>query len=145
MEMIYANEKPDVQWHSSVNQYKGFLSVITRGGYTPIVFDQLDGISCETVISHPVIISFGDDIGYHFSDKECSYASDKFIYFDRAETQEVPLPKEFGGNGEFYIKFIRDNTFVNFDDDNSIGVHDVKKLRVGTNYALADKMLPVAE
>lgn len=145
MEMIYANEKPQVHWHSSIDQYKGYLSVVREGGYTPIVFDQLDGISCKAINTHPVVISFGNDVGYHFSDAECSYASDKYIYFDRETLEERPLPSIFGGSGEFYTAFVRDNVFINFDTDESVGVREEKRLRVGMSYALADKILPVAE
>lgn len=138
---LYPDEKPTLHRHSSIDQYKGFLSVITRNGYTPIVFDQLDGINCETVESHPVIISFGDDIGYHFSDAECTYVSDKYIYFDREGVEEELLPEEQGGHGEFYLKYVRENAFINFDSDDALGVRNRKNLRVGTDYVLADETL----
>lgn len=145
MKMIYASDNPQAHWHSSIDQYKGFLSVIKKGGYTPIVFDQLDGITCETLHTRPVIISFGDFIGYHYPEAKCSFVSDKFIYFDHEGVEEKLLPESFGGQGEFYLKYIKANSFVNFDNDQSVGVRSTKTLRVGLDYVLADKMLPVAE
>lgn len=147
-EMLYSDENPMVHRHSSIDQYKGFLSVEQKGGWSPIVFDQLDGIRCETVLSHPVIISLGGDIGYHFDDAECSYASDHFIYFDKEGVEEELLPECFGGGGETYVKFIKSNIFVNFDGPdggNSVGVHNETTLRVGTSYCLAENTLPPAE
>lgn len=141
-EMLYPDETPMVHRHSSLGQYRGFLSVVTRGGFTPIKFDQLDGITCDRVQSHPVIISFGGDIGYHFPDGECSYASDKFIHFDRETTELVPLPACMGGGGEFYERFLKNNSFVNFGNDTSLGVHNEKTLRVGLSYVLSDETLP---
>lgn len=144
-EMLYPDETSQVKRHSSIDQYKGFFSVIKQGGYTPIVFDQLDGINCDGIHTHPVVLSFTDDIGYHFSDAECVYISDKFVYFDKEGVEQRLLPECMGGKGEFYDVFVRSNIFVNFDDDTSIGTHDKIRLRVGTDYVLADKTLPAAD
>lgn len=141
-EILYPDEYPQVHRHSSIEQYKGFLSTMTRGGWTPIVFDQLDGINCETVISHPVIISWGDDIGYHFPEARCSYTSEKFIYTDKEGVEQKLLPECYGGSGEFYEEFIRKNTFINFDCDTSLGVRNTQELRVGLDYVLAEETLP---
>lgn len=138
---LYPDEKPTVHRHSSLEQYKGFLSVMIKGGWSPIVFDQLDGINCETVNFHPVVISWGDDIGYEFSDAECSYASEKFIYLDKEGVEQKLLPECYGGGGEFYEQFIKRNIFVNFDDA-SLGVRNKTKLRIGMSYVLADETLP---
>lgn len=143
--MLYPDETPQVHRHSSIGQYRGFLSVMTRGGWTPIVFDQLDGINCETVFSHPVIISWGDDIGYHFPEAECSYASSKFLYLDKEGVEQRLLPECMGGGGEFYEQFIKSNLFVNFDDNTSLGVVNRQKIRVGLDYVLADETLPPSE
>lgn len=144
--ILYPDEgNEQVHRHSSIDQFKGFLSVMKKGGWTPIVFDQLDGINCEDIVSHPVIISFGDDIGYVFPEAHCTYASDHFVYFDKEGVEQKLLPECFGGGGEFYDKFIKSNTFVNFDDDSSVGVHNRKRLRTGLSYVLADKDLPSAD
>ena len=145
MDILYPDEHEQVHRHSSIDQFRGFLSTMVKGGWAPIVFDQLDGINCETVISHPVIISFGDDIGYVFPEAHCSYASDKFVYFDKEGVEQRVLPECFGGGGEFYDEFIKSNSFVNFDNDTSVGTHNQKQLRTGLSYVLADETLPAVD
>lgn len=145
MEILYADEVEQVHRYSSIDQFRGFLSTMVKGGWAPIVFDQLDGINCETIISHPVIISFGDDIGYIFPEAHCTYASDHFVYFDKEGVEQKLLPECFGGGGEFYDTFIKSNSFVNFDDDTSVGTHNLKRNRVGLSYVIADETLPAAD
>lgn len=145
MEMLYPDEHEQVHRHSSIDQFRGFLSTMVKGGWAPIVFDQLDGINCETIMSHPVIISFGGDVGYIFPEAHCTYASDHFVYFDKEGVEQKLLPECFGGGGEFYDTFIKSNSFVNFDDDSSVGVHNTKKLRTGLSYVLADENLPAID
>lgn len=139
---LYPDEKPQVKRKSSINQYDGFFAVKCQGGWTPIVFDQLDGISCSTIKTHPVIISLVNDLGYHFPEARCSYASEKFIYADKEGVEQKLLPSCFGGSGEFFEQFIRENTFINFDLDSSLGVRNTQELRVGLSYVLADETLP---
>lgn len=145
METLYPDESPSVKRHSSIDQFRGFLSVMVKGGWAPIVFDQLDGITCETIFSHPVVISFGGDVGYIFPEAHCTYASDKFIYFDKEGVEQRLLPECFGGGGELYDTFIKSNSFINFDDDNSVGAHNEISLRTGLDYVLADETLPPVE
>lgn len=145
MEMLYPDEHEQVHRHSSIDQFRGFLSTMVKGGWAPIVFDQLDGINCETVMSHPVIISFGGDVGYVFPEAHCTYASDHFVYFDKEGVEQKLLPECFGGGGELYDTFVKSNSFVNFDDDSSVGVHNTKKLRTGLSYVLADENLPAVD
>ena len=147
-EILYPDESPSVKRHSSIDQFKGFLSVMVKGGWAPIVFDQLDGISCETVKTHPVVISFGGDLGYVFPEAKCTYASDKFVYFDKEGVEQRLLPACMGEGGEFYDTYIKSNSFINFDGPDggsSVGVHETKTLRAGLSYVLADQTLPPAE
>ena len=144
--MLYPDEgNEQVHRHSSIDQFRGFLSTMVKGGWAPIVFDQLDGITCETIKSHPVIISFGGDLGYVFPEAHCTYASEHFVYFDKEGVEQKLLPECFGGGGEFYDKFIKSNTFVNFDNDSSVGVYNKKRLRTGLSYVLADEDLPPSD
>lgn len=145
MDTLYSDEHETVRRYSSIDQFRGFLSAYKKGGWTPIVFDQLDGIDCDSVHTHPVIISLSDDIGYVFPEAHCSYASEHFVYFDKEGVEQKLLPECFGGGGEFYETFIKKNTFINFDDDTSLGVHNKKTLRVGVDYVLADESLPPVE
>lgn len=142
--LLKSSDDSNFKLNSSIDQFKGFLSVWTRGGYTPIVFDSLDGITCETVHTHPIIISYNDELGYKFSDAECTYASDLYVYYDHQGVEEYKLPEWFGGSGEFYDKFVKSNSFVNFEHD-SLGVHNDKSLRVGTSYYTTNEILPPVE
>lgn len=145
MDILYPDEHDQVHRHSSIDQFRGFLSTMVKGGWAPIVFDQLDGINCETIISHPVIISFGGDVGYIFPEAHCTYASDHFVYFDKEGVEKKLLPECFGGGGELYDAFVKSNSFVNFDDDSSVGTHNTKTLRTGLSYVLADENLPAVD
>lgn len=140
--ILYPTNDAQVHRHSSIDQFRGFLSTMKKGGWAPIVFDQLDGITCETIKSHPIIISFGDDIGYVFPEAHCTYTSDKFVYFDKEGVEQRPLPSCFGEGGLFYDFYIKSNSFVNFDDDTSVGTHNEIRLRTGLDYVLADETLP---
>lgn len=142
--ILYPEDRSEVHRHSSIDQFRGFLSVMKQGGWTPIVFDQLDGINCETIHSHPVIISFGNDIGYIFPEAHCTYASEKFVYFDKEGVEQRLLPECFGEGGEFYGEFIKSFSFVNFDDA-SVGTYNKKHLRTGLSYVLADETLPAVD
>lgn len=142
--ILYPTDDAQVHRHSSIDQFEGFLSVMIKGGWTPIVFDQLDGINCETIKHHPVIISFSNDIGYIFPEAHCSYTSDKFVYFDKSGVEKRVLPPCFGEGGELYDVFIKSNSFINFDNG-SVGSHNVKHLRTGLSYVLADETLPPAD
>ena len=144
-DILYPDEKEQVHRHSSIDQFRGFLSVYKKGGWAPILFDQLDGINCEGVHTHPVVVSMSDDIGYVFPEAHCTYSSEKFVYFDREGVEQKLLPECFGGGGEFYDAFIKSNDFVNFDGGHSLGVHNTKRLRTGLDYVLADETLPAAE
>lgn len=148
METLLPDEsREQVHRYSSIDQFRGYLSTMVKGGWAPIVFDQLDGITCDTIFSHPVIISFGGDgnVGYVFPEAHCKYASDKFIYFDKEGVEERVLPPCYGEGGEFYMEYVRKNSFLNFDDDNSVGTHNEKYLRTGLDYVVADKNLPAVE
>lgn len=142
--MLYSDEKPMVKRHSSIEQFRGYLSAMKKGGWAPIVFEQLDGITCDSIEHHPVIINFSDEIGYVFPEAHCTFASDKFVYFDKEGVEQRLLPACMGGTGEFYDIYVRKNAFINFDDDTSMGTHNILRLRTGLGYVLSDETLPYA-
>ena len=145
MDILYPVNDAQVHRHSSIDQFRGFLSTMVKGGWAPIVFDQLDGINCETIISHPVIISFGGDVGYIFPEARCTYASDHFVTVDKEGVEQKLLPECFGGGGEFYDEFIKSNSFINFSNDSSLGIHNTKTTRTGLSYVTADENLPAVD
>lgn len=143
-ELLLPDEKPQVHRRSSIDQFGQYVSIWKQGGFAPIVFDKLDGIgTCSGIKSHPVIISW-DPVGYVFPEKHCTYVSDKFITVDKHGVETVQLP-ECMGPGGFYERFIDKRAFVNFDGDASLGIHNRKELRVGTDLCLADETLPAIE
>lgn len=143
--ILYPDEKEQVHRHSSIDQFRGFLSVMKKGGWAPIVFDQLDGITCDGIKTHPVVISWGNDIGYIYPEAHCTYTSSKWIYFDKEGVEQRLLPECMGGGGEVYEYFLKSNSFVNFDNDSSLGSVDYKRLRKGLDYVLAEETLPAVD
>lgn len=141
-EILYPDESPQVKTHSSIDQFKDYVHVVKQGGPVPIVFDQIDYIGeCSGVHSHPVVITFGEG-EYVYPEGRCTYVSDKFIYVDQEGVESRLLPECQGGKGEMYETFVRSNSFLNFDDDSSFGVHNRTTLRVGLDYVKADESLP---
>ena len=144
--ILYPEESPNVRRRSSIDQFKGFLAAYKQGGWAPVIFDQLDGITCETIKTHPVAICFDpEDVGYIFPEAHCAYASDKFVYFDKNGVEQKILPPCFGGAGEFYDEYVRKNAFVNFDNGTALGTHNEVRLRTGLSVVLANKTLPSVE
>lgn len=143
--ILYPDENPQVHRHSSIDQFEGFLSVMIKGGWAPIVFDQLDGVTCTKVKHHPVIISWSNDIGFIYPEAHCSYASDKFVYFDESGVEQRLLPPCFGGKGEFYDFYTKSFSFANFDDDTTVGAHNTKTTRTGLDYVQCVKTLPAVD
>lgn len=148
MKILFPNEERRTKTLSSIDQYHKFISTYERGGWTPIQFDQLDYIECigcsggdkYKVVSHPIVIEFGDKIGYHFPIGECGYTTDDYILLDQKETVLLPLP-EFYGDG-FYESYEENQIVPNFDDGSGLGVRNNYRLKIGMDYTLASKILP---
>lgn len=142
MKILLHSDTERTKAFSSIDQHHKFIATYSRGGWTPIEFEQLDYINCGKVVSHPVIIEFDDKIGYHFPIDECEITTDEYPLFDRQETELRELPDCLGGG--FYEAFVDEQTIVNFDG-NGLGTHNVQKLKIGQDYILAKKMLPPIE
>lgn len=151
MDILFANEERRTKNLSSIDQYRKFISTYERGGWAPIEFDQLDYIECigceggdkYRVVSHPVIIEFGDNIGYDFPIDECGFTTDDYLMLDKDETELLPLP-EFYGDG-FYESHEKSNVIPNFDDGSGLGIRNNYRLKIGTDYTLANDFLPADE
>lgn len=142
MKMIPHSDTRDIEALSSIDQYKKFIATYERGGWAPIQFDYLDFIDCDHVESHPVIIEFGDKIGYNFPIDEYEYYTDEYPIFNRQET-ETRLLSECLGDG-FYEAFVDEDNIVNFDDS-ALATRNKIILKVGQDYYLAKKILPPIE
>ncbi len=151
MKVLFPNEEKRTKTLSSIDQYDKFVATYERGGWTPIEFDQLDYIECidceggnkYRVVSHPIIIEFGDEIGYHFPIGECEYTTDDYLLLDRSETILLPLP-EFYGDG-FYEYHDKSRIIANFDDGTALGIRNNYRLKIGMDYILANEILPASD
>lgn len=141
--ILYPDEQPQVHRQSSIDQFGQYISIWTKGGWAPIVFDKLDSIgTCSGIKSHPAIISW-DPIGYIYPEGHCTYHSDKFIVVDKYGVEQKVLP-ECMGEG-FYETFNNSNSFIDFDAGTSLGVHQAKTLRVGLDLVKASDTLPAVD
>lgn len=146
--LLFSREENKVSVHSSIDQYRKFIATYERGGWTPIEFDYLDYVECIGCdgkdrfhpVTHPVVIEFGDEIGYNFPIDEYEYTTDDYLKMDRKEVVLLPLP-EFYGDG-FYEAYEDGETITNFDDGNAMGVRNDYSLKIGQDYYLADEILP---
>lgn len=151
MEILFPNEEKKTKTLSSIDQYHKFIATYERGGWTPIQFDYLDYIECigceggdkYKVVSHPVVIEFGDKIGYHFPIGECTYTADEYLMLDKEEIELLPLP-EFYGDG-FYEAHYKGQVIPNFDDGSGLGVRNNYRLKIGLDYTLANEILPAED
>lgn len=144
MKVEYLNDadETNVHRHSSINQYKGFLSVKKGGVNVPLRFDSLDWINCEGIETHPVIVSGGDDIGFNYPIGHYTYFTDTYIIMDRNKVIAKKLPAWYGQG--WYEKSMRDKVFTNFDD-RSLGMRNRTELYIGLDYVKADEMLDSAD
>lgn len=146
MKVLYHEDEPTVKAHSSIDQYKGFLAAYDRGGETPIEFDYIDYVKCvgkcgeKEIVSHPVIVEFGDSLGYDFPIGECSYITDDYPLFDKEGVETRVLPEEYGGG--FYQAYDKAQVITNFDDGSALGIRNNYKLKIGLDYLRTDKVLP---
>lgn len=146
MKVLIHDDDPKVRAHSSIDQYKNHIATYERGGWTPIEFDYIDFIKCvgkcgtKTIVSHPIIIEFGDELGYDFPIDECGYITDEYPLFDKEGLETRVLPEEYGGG--FYQAYDKSQVITNFDDGSALGIRNNYKLKIGLDYYRTDKILP---
>lgn len=140
--VLEPDEKPEVFYHSSINQHKNKLSVLKGGEIVPISFDAIDYIDCNHIESHTAILTDGDDIGFEFPVDEKTYCSDIYATYDTQGVREEKLPCWFGEG--FYEKYFDERSFLNFDNG-ALGVKNKETIRIGLDYALANRTLEADE
>lgn len=146
MKVLFHEDDPKVKVHSSIDQYKGFFAAYERGGETPIEFDYIDYVKCvgqcgeRTIVSHPVILEYGDSLGYNFPIYECEYTTDDYPTYDREVVETRVLPEEYGEG--FYEAYDKSQAIINDDDGGALGIRNNYKLKIGTDYYRTDKILP---
>lgn len=135
-------DESDIHRHSSINQYGSFLAVKKGGVNVPLRFDKLDWINCEGIKTHPIIVSDGTDIGYHFPVGHYTYFTDTYLTMDRKEVVVEKLPEWFGMG--WYEKALNEKVYTNFDG-HALGERNRVELRIGQDYILSDDMLDDAD
>lgn len=136
--LLEPDEKPEVFYHSSINQHKNKLSVLRGGEIVPISFDAIDYIDCNHVETHVATLTDGDDIGFSFPVDEQVLYSDVYATYDTQGVRQEKLRTWFGEG--VYDKYFEERSFLNADNG-SLGVKNKETLRIGLNYALANKTL----
>lgn len=136
--VLEPNEPHFTERKSSINQFDDFLAVEKGGVSIPIVFDKLDGISCNTVYSHPIALTLTPYIGYAYPVIKRRYTSDIYVLAQKYGVETKVLPSWFGPG--FYQKKVNHDILVN-TDGGALGVHNDYDLYVGTDYVISKKVL----
>ena len=139
MKILESYDAPTVRYKSSISQHKNSLCVMKKGEWCPISYDVLDYIDCECIKSHRAYATDGDDLGWHFPVGECKIYNNQYVYHDNYTTEIRTLPEWFGAG--IYRMAHASDSFINSDLE-ALGVVNEYRLRVGLNYAIADKTLP---
>lgn len=144
MKLEYLNDADEytVKRHSSIDQYKSFLSVKKGGVNVPLRFDKLDFINCDGMKTHQVIVSEGNDLGFNFPVGHYTFFTDTYLIGDRKEVVVKKLPEWFGTG--WYEKALNEKVFTNFDDS-SLGERNRVDLRIGLDYISSDDILEPAD
>ena len=144
MKANYLNDADhdDIHRLSSIDQYHNFISIEKGGKAVPIRFDSLDWINCEGIKTHPVIVSDGTDIGFHFPVGHYTYFTDTYLIGDRKEVVVEQMPHWYGEG--WYEKALNQKVFTNFDGC-SLGERNRVDLTIGLDYILTDEVLDDAD
>lgn len=139
MKILESNDSPTVRYKSSISQHRNTLCVMKRGEWLPISYDVLDFIDCECVASHKAYMSDGADAEWQYPVGECKIYNTEYVFHDEYGSELRPLPEWFGAG--MYLAALRKNAFINSDTE-ALGICTETRLRIGLNYAVADKTLP---
>lgn len=131
-----------VERKSSIYQHRDLLSVMKRGEWCPIVFDQIIGVECGRLITEKVALRLRDGLNYTFPVKTCCYTNDTYLLTQQNRTVLKMLPEWFGDG--FYEVRERGGYLTNIGND-ALGVHNEKTLRVGQDYVMAKTTLKAVE
>lgn len=121
--------------HSSIYQYSGVLSVVEKGEIVPIAFDMIDGIDCDKVYSHKIMVTLEPWIGYEFPVGECKYR-DISYFFGQDDTPQIEVLPDWFGEGIYESRGVKN--IVPTGDGGALGLDQAKTLRVGLDYVLAN-------
>lgn len=149
MKWLEPDEEAKVFWKSSISQHKHMFSVMVRGEWVPIAFDNIDYIKCAPncnpgcnkfeVAHHCATVTDGDDIGFDFNVGQTRFVSDSYISHDHNEVITKMLPCWFGMGT--YQEYVDTRAMVNADNG-AVGTRSTGVKRIGLAYALAKETLP---
>lgn len=125
---------------SSISQARDTKLSLSNGigQFIPIVFDNLDYIDCDKVMSHKIMVSDSDELSFEYPVKECTYYIDKYVYSDEEGTELKEMPEWFGAG--FYRAYVNRNDFTNFDYE-AFGIRNIQTLQGGLHYTIASDTL----
>lgn len=139
MDFLPGASKKETKTLSSIAQAKEHtLSVYKAGRYVPIVFDKIDYIDCDKVVSHKVIISDSDELAYDYPVDHCVYLTDKYVTAEREEAELKALPC-WAGEG-WYREYVDNDVIVNFDNQ-AFGERSCEPVDIGLHYVEATDTL----
>lgn len=127
---------------SSISQHTDKLGHWKKGQFLPLVFDKLDYIDCDRIVSHKSTLSNGTDIGFDYPTGSCTIYSNNYLYGDIRETIVKVLPSWYG-NG-FYESFLDKFTMIN-SSSSSLGLACRQQLAVGLDYVKCKTVLDPVE
>lgn len=130
---------------SSIKQYEGFIGVYKDGMYLPLIFDQMDGIVCGEVRSHPIMIYTGEWVGYNYPVNSYDVENQVGIIGRNTGTKIELLPPEFGRgdcwHNSFYERKYDDQGFTIDDYGVATGFTHKQRHYVGLDYVTTDNEL----
>lgn len=145
MDYLTDSDIEPVSRKSSIAQYEGFVGVVHNGMFCPIVFDQLDGIVCGRVFSHPIMVYFGEWDGYHYPVERCTYTERTVISADDEGDSLQILPGQFGRgdcwHNHFYEEYHNREGVIVDDYGVFMGFEDTHTNTIGLDYVTAEDTL----
>lgn len=120
---------------SSIAQHKGdTLTVFRAGEHIPLVFDQIDYIDCDKIVSHRATVTDSSELPYEYPVGHCTYLSDLYVTLDKEGEEIKKLPCWFGDG--WYREYVNTRTYVNFDDQ-AFGIRNAQHVDIGLHYVEA--------
>lgn len=142
MKFLEAQDDAQVKYYSSISQNNGAIAVLIKGEWHYIEFDDLLSVGCSGIKSERAVLVDNDYIGYNYDVRDERHYTDTYVYHDNNTTETRVLPHWFGEG--MYKHTNEEFDFINADNG-SLGVRNQYDLRVGLNYAKADKTLTAVE
>lgn len=123
---------------SSIYQHRDLLSVLIRGEWCPIIFNQVDGVECGKIKYHKFALRVRPGLSYTFPVGSCRYVKNNYVLAQKDEIKLKQLPEYYGSG--LYETHERKQVFTNVGKG-ALGVKQEKILRIGKDYITTKKIL----